>query len=106
MGIFSYLGSKLQEYEDESKQAALKAEIWDAHKICRELSRTSSMAISAGYGKALRSKARQMDDYELKDLFDFAYSSGNTKACSALMGMMEDRGLGYKDDDGKFHKNY
>lgn len=106
MGFFNYIGSKMKEFEDETNNAELKAQNWDAYKICRELSRTSSMAISSGYGKALRAKARQMDDYELKDLFDSAYNSRNTKACSALMNMMENRGLGYKDDDGKFHRNY
>ena len=106
MGLFDYIGGKIQQASIETQEAQMEAERWDASKICRVLQRTSSMTKSMGYMKALRSKCENMVDWELKSIFDDAYNSKNAKACSAMMPIMDDRGLAYKDDNGRIIRNY
>lgn len=60
----------------------------------------------AGYSRALKSKAEDMDDYELKTLFESVAKAKNNNAFWALAEVMEERDLVYKDENGKIHKNY
>lgn len=106
MGLFDYIGGKIQQAEAEAREAQMEAECWDAIEICIELKRTSSIKKSAGYMKALRSKCQEMSDWELKDIFDDAINSRNAKACNAMMTVMEERGLVYKDDNGRIIRTY
>lgn len=106
MGLFDYIGGKIQQAEAEAQKAQTEAERWDARRICRELQRTSSMTKSTGYMKALRSKCQEMSDWELKDIFDDAFNSRNAKACNAMMTVMDKRGLAYKDDNGRIVRTY
>lgn len=106
MGLFDYIGGKIQQAGAEAQAAQMEAERWDARRICRELQRCSSMIKSTGYMKVLREKCEEMSDGELKDTFDDAFNSRNVKACSAMMTVMEKRGLAYKDDNGKIVRNY
>lgn len=99
MGLFSYLNNGTKMAEEE-------AERWDARKICKELQRTSSMTKAAGYAQALKKKCQDMNEWELKDVFDEAYNSKNVKACGAMMPVMSARGFAYKDSNGRIMKNY
>ena len=106
MGLLDYIGGKIQKVGNEIQEAQMEAEYWDAKRICRELERTSSVAKCTGYAKALRGKCKEMYDGELKGLFDDMYRSRNAKACNAMMTEMKDRGLAYKDENGKIVRNY
>ena len=75
----------------------MEAERWDAIRICRELERTYSLTKCAGYAKALRSKCKELDDLKLRSIFDMVVSSRNVKACNAMMPIMDERGLAYKE---------
>ena len=105
MGLFDFIGNKIKEVADEAREAQEEAEYWSPLKTCNEL-KHSGIAKSSGYAKALKGKCRSMSDYELMDLFDTMYRERNGKACNAMFSVMEDRGLLYKDDEGKIHKNY
>lgn len=106
MGFFDYVGGKIQETGAEIQKAQMEAERWDARRICREIQRTSSMTKVTGYVKELKAKCQEMSDRELKDTFDDAYNARNAKACSAMMSVMKDRGLAYKDDNGRIVRTY
>lgn len=106
MGLFEFIGGKIQEAQNEAKKAEMEAERWYPEKICNALERTSSITKTTGYVKELRNKARDMSTYELKNLFDYAWNKRNVKACSALYPIMEEEGLCYKDENGKIRRNY
>lgn len=106
MGLFDSIIEKFQQAGLESQSAQMEAENWNADMICRKLQRTSSLAKSSGYIKALRAKCREMSDYHLKEIFDEAFDLRNAKACNAMMVVMEERGLAYKDDDGRIVRKY
>lgn len=106
MGLFDYIGEKIQQAGTETQEAQMEAERWDAKRICRELQRTSSLTKSTGYMKALRSKCQEMGNAELKSIFDNAFNSRNAKACNAMMPIMNKRGLAYKDDNGRIIRKY
>ena len=84
----------------------MEAERWDARTICRKLQITFRPTIIAGYVPVLRSKCQKMSDRELKDIFDYAFNSRNAKACTAMMTVMEERGLAYEDDNGRIVRTY
>lgn len=105
MGLIDSILGKIQQIGLESQKAEMEAEDWDANTICRKMQRTSSITKCTGYTKALRSKCRKMSDVELKNTFDFAYDAKNAKACNAMMIVMEEKGLAYKDD-GRIVRKY
>ncbi len=110
MGLFDFIAGKFQQMGANVQEAQMEAEYWSARKICDELKRNSNSASSVtrtyGYMNALRSKCEKMSSSELKHTFDYAYYQGNANACNAMITVMDDRGLAYKDDNGKFVKLY
>lgn len=106
MGLFDSIVEKFQQAGLETQSAQMDAESWDPEMICRKLQRTSSIAKCSGYTKALRAKCRELSDYHLKEVFDEAYDRRNAKACNAMMVVMEERDLAYKDDDGRIVRKY
>jgi hypothetical protein len=106
MGLFDFIGEKIREAAEEKQDSQMDAERWDAKTICRELKRTSGLMKMSGYMNALKSKCYEMDDWELTTLFDSEYASNNTKAVSAMMPVMQDRGLVYVDSNGKMTRRY
>lgn len=64
------------------------------------------MTQKTGYGQALNEKASEMDNQDLIDLFEYAYRKNYTIACNVIAQIMSDRDLMYKDDNGRWHKNY
>lgn len=106
MGLFDSILSKIQQVGLEAQKAQMEAEDWDVMTICRKLQRTSSVITSNGYIKTLQLKCKKMNDWELKNTFDHAYDYKNVKACNAMMKIMEERGLAYKDDNGRIVRKY
>lgn len=106
MGLLDYIGGKIQQAGAEAQEAQMEAESWDVRKICREIQRTSSIIKYAGYSKTLKAKCQEMSKSELKNTFEDAFYSGNTKACSAMMSVMEERGLAYRDENGRIIRKY
>ena len=106
MGLFDFIRGIIRQAVTEAQEAQMEAERWDARTICRELQITSRPTKMTGYMTALSSKCQKMSDRELKDIFDYAFNSRNAKACSAMMTVMEERGLAYKDDNGRIVRTY
>lgn len=106
MGLFDFLGTLLQNSTETCQKAQMQAEYWDIKKICRELNMASGMATCTGYANVLRDKCKKLSDYELKELFDEVHRNANVRAFNALIPVMLERDLIYKDDDGKIRKNY
>lgn len=106
MGFFDYIGGKIQQVGADVQAAQMEAEHWDAIRICRELERCSSMTKSQGYMRELNCKCKEMEVSELKYTFDEAYDRRNTKALSAIMPIMKERGLADRDDNGRIIRNY
>lgn len=106
MGLFDFIGGKIQQAGVEAQEAQMEAEQLDSREICMRLKKISSMSKNAGYVKALRIRCQNMSDGELKDIFDFAYNSSNAKACAAMMPIMQERELAYRDDNGRFVRKY
>ena len=106
MGLFDYLGEKIQQAGNTVQEAQMEAENWSASKICYRLKNESSMTKCTGYAKALRGMCKEMSDWELKEIFDEAYNQRNAKACNAMLAIMDDRGLAYKDENGRFVRTY
>lgn len=104
--FFDFIGGKILQAGAETQEAQMEAERWDARTICRKLQITSRPTIIAGYVPVLRSKCQEMSDRELKDIFDYAINSRNEKACRVMMKVMEERGLAYKDDNGRIVRTY
>lgn len=106
MGLFDYIGGKMQQTSNEIKAAEMDAFEWSANEICYRLNKTSSMTKCTGYARALKAKCREMSDYELRNTFDRAYNERNAKACNAMLPVMDERGLAHKDDNGRIIRNY
>jgi hypothetical protein len=106
MGFFDYVGGKLQQANEQVREAEMEAESWSADRICSRLKNTSSMTKSTGYRKALQNKCREMSDRELEDLFEDVYRSRNAQAYGAVFSIMEERDLAYKDSNGKVVLQY
>lgn len=102
MGLFDFIHEQFQ----DALEGQQDAEDWDARRICRELSRTSGLLKSGAYMNALKSKCQEMNDRELINLFDSEANSRHTKAVSAMMSVMEERGLAYRNDNGKIVRTY
>ena len=110
MGFFGNMlnaaSNKLEQARQEEQDAMFEAEELPLYEICRRLNGSSITAKKNGYYKVLRRKVRDISDYEIKSLFDDFYRSKNSTACRCISSEMIDRGLMYKDENGKIHKNY
>ena len=106
MGVFDFINDKLQKSQFERQEAEMNAEKWDMERICEELRRESKMTKCSGYIAVLRSKCKEAEEWKLKQVWDRAYESRNAKACSGMMPVMIERGLGEKDENGRFRKKY
>lgn len=104
--FFDFIGGKIRQAGAEAQEAQMEAERWDAEIICKELQKNYRMTKISGYMTALSSKCQKMSDRELKDIFDYAFNSRNAKACTAMMTVMEERGLAYEDDNGRIVRTY
>jgi len=81
MGFLDNIFGKLQQINEEGKEAQAEAERWSAETICDEIARTSSLVKNSGYRIALRIKCQKMNNRELKSLFKWAgsrYRNGTT----------------------------
>lgn len=106
MGLFNFIGEIIQQSVTDIQEAQMISEDWDVESICRELQRTSSLSKSAGYSNTLRSKCRKMSNKKLMSAFDYVCNQKNSKACKAMMPVMQDRGLAYEDDNGRIVRTY
>lgn len=106
MNLFGYIGGKLQQAATEMQEAEKEAERWKVKEICNQIQRTSSLARTAGYSNALRSKCEKMNNNELKNMYDYMHNTGNFKARNAMISVMKERNLLYEDENGRIIKNY
>jgi hypothetical protein len=110
MGFFDALGGAIggaiERAKEQKERAEAEAADMGTRKLCYVIQHTSNFAVRAGYASALVERCKQMSDYELEMTFDGAYRDKAFKACQVMMSTMENRDLAYRDDDGKFHKNY
>lgn len=106
MGLFGFLVGKVQQASAEAQAAQMEAERYDADRICYMLQNASSLTKITGYANALKSKCRDMSDWELKERFDRAYNARNVKVINAMLPEMKNRELAYKDENGKIRRNY
>lgn len=95
MGLFDFIGGMIQQANTDAREAQMEAERLDARQICRELGRMSSTNLFkiAGYKTVLQSRCRNMNDRELKNIFNEMYCSKNIHACNAIKQIIEERGL-------------
>ena len=106
MGLFDFIAEKARDYGEDVQKAQMEAEHWSVSTICARLEVASSFSKISGYSKALRSKCQEMSDSMLKSTFDDVYNSRKVKSCNAMMSVMEERGLAYRDDNGKIVRAY
>lgn len=106
MGLFDYIGGKVNQMAEDVQKAQLEARHWDPEMIIRKIQVTSSMFKSQGYAQELKIRCEEMDNSQLKDTFDYAYDTRNVKACNVMLSIMEDRDLAYKDDNGRIVRRY
>ncbi|MGN9019687.1 hypothetical protein ACTNBM_12080 [Lachnospiraceae bacterium HCP1S3_C3] len=106
MGLFGYIGGKLKQATTEMQDAQKEAERWKVKEICNQLQRTYGLAKTVGYSNALKSKCEEMNNNELKNMFDYMYNTGNIKARNAMISVMRERNLVYEDENGRIIKNY
>lgn len=106
MGIFDFIGKKYNDMKKEMMDAEKKAEEWDERRICDEMDRCSNMTRCMGYANVLKKKCREMNDERLIDIFEEVIYRRNAKAYNILVQVMINRGLGHKDEDGRFQKDY
>ena len=106
MGIFDYIGGKMQEAGNSIREAEMEAEGYSAKWICDRLKNTLPLTKLTGYVNVLKRKAEELDNFDLKELFEHTQRTRNVKAFNVLAKEMEERNLVYRDSDGKVHKNY
>lgn len=106
MGIFSFIGKKMNETKERAEEAEKKGERMSITELINTIGRVTNFGESTGYLKALKNRAAGFSDSELIDAYEYAYKRNNTKAGSVLAQAMVDAGLGYKDENGRFHRDY
>lgn len=107
MGLFSFISNKMNEAQELKNETLRKAERMNAMELVRAIDHSSGSAVVlVAYCSELRNRANSLSRNELVDVFDFAYRHRISKACSALVPAMENQGLGYRDDNGTFHRSY
>ena len=110
MGLFNDIleavSNSIHEANEKNLEAAEEAENWKIERICSKIETTTSISVRSGYGRTLRSKCENLNNNQLKRLFDTLRSSNNLWACRAIMPVMEKRKLAYKGDDGKIILTY
>ena len=104
MGLFDFIGGQIQKAGDEIREAEMKAEDWDVEEICDKIKRVSNTKVQMGYGRALKSKAKNLSHYELERLLNYVYMEKNATALRVLYPIFEEHGLAYKDGDGKIKR--
>lgn len=69
----------------------MRAENLDVKRICDSIERSGEITTMSGYSNALKSKCRDMNDYDLKKLLDYIFQRRNAKAFNAVKPIMVDR---------------
>lgn len=106
MGLFSYIGNKIKQANQDTKDAQDEAMHWNVRTICLRLQQTSNLMKCAGYVSVLRDKCEELSDDELKSIFDYEFNRKNGKACNGMLKVMKDRGLVYTEEDGRVVRTY
>lgn len=96
MGLFDSINNAINRYGSRSDDVADSCENLPAQSICDKMRYASHdvsrLADMGGYIKALKRKARDMSDYELKELYRDVYEQKNAAAAQALKEILQERG--------------
>ncbi len=103
MGLFSSIGGYLNKRAERDNEEYDRASRADLYSICKMLKGKNPMTIGAGgIIRALRERASETDDYQLKDVFIHIQKQYNQTACMVLAQELEQRGYLEKDSNGKY----
>ncbi len=102
MGFFSNLasmiGDSVAKTKDVSDEAYLDGLNLDINIICRKIKSESSVVKKNGYGKALKEKLVNMNDRELKSLYEEAQRGKNTTVFNVVVNELLNRELMIRED--------
>lgn len=104
MGLFDAIAGTVNKISSEFEDAYYEAMEWDVYKISKRIKSTSKFAKRTAYGKALKEQCQGMDNSELKLLFEELRDARNGVAMNYVADVLVDRGILYRDGEGKLHK--